>query len=133
MIGGYAVMLYTEPRYTKDIDIAVGGDDEEIDRAVDALKEFGFPLTDDQRARFHAADAMILLGRPPNRIDILNSIPGVNFSEAFQRRNEIVVDGSSIFFISLEDLIATKTITKRPQDLLDLKKLRRASRKLPPS
>jgi hypothetical protein len=125
VVGGYAVMLYTEPRYTKDIDVVVGMAPEESDRAVDALEEFGFPMSPDQRLRFKAPNSMVVLGNPPHRIDILNSVSGLSFDEAFERRNVVTVDDGQIPFISLEDLISAKVAAGRPQDRLDLKKLRR--------
>ena len=45
VVGGYAVMLYTEPRYTKDIDVFVGISDSEIVAIGDAFSAFGFPVT----------------------------------------------------------------------------------------
>lgn len=124
---GYVVMLYTEPRYTKDIDIVVGTSGGGVERVAYALAEFGFPLTDAQVEELRQPNQMIVLGRAPIRIDILNGIAGVNFDEAWERRTERTVDGQRICFIALQDLIAAKRAAGRPQDLIDIAKLERAT------
>lgn len=125
IVGGYAVMLYTEPKYTNDIEVVVGMGPNEPDRAIDALEEFGFPLSADQRLRFRTPNSMVILGHPPHRIDILNSISGVSFDEAYTRRNTVTLDNIQVPFISLEDLIDAIVAANRPQDHLDLRELRR--------
>ena len=71
---------------------------------------------------------MIVLGRPPSRIDVLNGIDGIDFDEAYERRQPVVVNGETCWFLSLEDLIAAKKAAGRPQDKLDLKGLQRESK-----
>jgi hypothetical protein len=44
IVGGYAVMKYTEPRFTKDLGVFIATDKENADRVYSALKEFGTPL-----------------------------------------------------------------------------------------
>lgn len=113
-------MLYTEPRYTKDLDVLIGPVAEDTDRNIDALAEFGFQLGEAEKAEFRKPNSMIVIGRPPNRIDILNEISGLDFDVAFERRNLVDVEGQICAFLSLEDLIAAKRASGRPQDLLDL-------------
>jgi hypothetical protein len=64
VVGGYAVMLYSEPRYTKDIDVVIGMAPDEPERALDALKEFGFPTSAEQGEAFRAPNSMIILWNP---------------------------------------------------------------------
>jgi predicted nucleotidyltransferase len=117
IVGGYAVMLYTEPRYTKDLDVVIGTQPEELEGVRRALEEFGFPMSDDAAAKLAL----------PNRI--LNEIEGVPFDEAWHRRGVIDVEGVQAPFISLQDLIAAKRAAGRPQDLLDLAELERAAKR----
>lgn len=121
--GGYAVMLYTEPRYTKDLDIVVGVRDADIAGVGAALAEFGFPMSEEATAQLRLPNRMISIGRPPVRIDILNELTGVDFDTAYERRNVVDVLGVPVAFISLIDLIAAKRGAGRPQDLLDLQAL----------
>lgn len=46
LIGGYAVIYYAEPRYTKDLDVWVGADPENATNVFSALSQFGAPLRD---------------------------------------------------------------------------------------
>ena len=123
VVGGYAVMLYTDPRYTKDIDIAIGTSPEDILGTIDALAEFGFNLDENAKSEFYKPNSMIVIGRPPNRIDILNEVKGLQFDAAYDRRTLVEVDGQMLAFISLADLITAKQASGRPQDILDLERL----------
>lgn len=44
VVGGYAVMKYTEPRFTKDLDLWIATDDKNAEAVYSALKMFGAPL-----------------------------------------------------------------------------------------
>lgn len=105
--------------------MVIGLTEEDVFRASQALAEFGFPLTQDQVDELRKPNKMIVLGRPPVRIDVLNEISGVNFNEAYERRQSVVISGETCWFLSLEDLIAAERAAGRPQDLLDLKGLER--------
>jgi predicted nucleotidyltransferase len=129
IVGGYAVMLYTEPRYTKDLDVVIGTQPEELEGVRRALEEFGFPMSDDAAAKLALPNRMIKIGHPPSRINIPNEIEGVPFDEAWHRRGVIDVEGVQAPFISLQDLIAAKRAAGRPQDLLDLAELERAAKR----
>jgi len=56
---------------------------------------------------------------PPVRVDILMGIPGLRFSEAWQKRTTVWFDDLPVCFISREDLITAKRASGRPQDLID--------------
>lgn len=99
--------------------------EEDTGRAAEALKEFGFPLTDADLAELRTPNRMIVLGRPPSRIDILNGIDGIDFDAAYERRQAVEIRGETCWFLSLEDLIAAKRAAGRPQDKMDLKGLER--------
>jgi hypothetical protein len=123
VVGGYAVMLYTEPRYTKDLDIWVEATAENAARVYRALAAFGAPLVNIQPEEFAKPDLIYQLGVAPSRIDILTSISGVLFSDAWARRKEADFDGISATFIAVEDLLMNKRATGRPADLLDCERL----------
>jgi len=84
VIGGHAVMKYTEPRYTKDLDIWVKADTENAARVFDALKTFGAPLAGMTKDDFAHEGHFYQIGVAPVRIDILMSIKGVEFAEAWE-------------------------------------------------
>jgi predicted nucleotidyltransferase len=119
IIGGYAVVQYTEPRFTKDLDIWISVDRDNAAAVFKALREFGAPLVDMSEADFSQEGYFYQMGRPPVRVDILMGIPGMGFEIAWQRRVEIDFNGLVVKFISREDLITVKKASGRPQDLID--------------
>ena len=123
VVGGYAVMLYSEPRFTKDLDVWVGDDDTNAARVFRALAEFGAPLTGVQPADFAKPDLIYQLGVPPLRVDVLTSITGVEFEAAWERRSEAAFGDVAAPFIGLEDLIRNKRATARASDLADCERL----------
>ena len=120
LIGGYAVGLHGYPRGTADLDVWVSMKPDNASRLVDALREFGFAMPKLTPALFLEEDKLVRMGVPPLRIDILTSIPGVNFEESFGRRKIVSVGDLEIPVISLEDLKTNKRATGRRQDLTDV-------------
>lgn len=123
IVGGYAVMKYTEPRFTKDLDLLIAIDDSNAKSIYQTLKEFGAPLKGLTESDFAQEGYFYKMGHPPVRIDILMSIPGINFEDAWKRRETQVVDGVDMHFISKPDLITAKKASARPQDLIDVASL----------
>lgn len=123
VIGGYALIQYAEPRYTKDLDLWISTDPTNAQAVYRALREFGAPLADLTEADFAQEGYFYQMGVPPVRVDILMGIPGAVFDEAWPRRLEVDFDGLVVPFISRHDLIAAKRASGRPQDLLDVKHL----------
>ena len=130
IVGGYAVMKYTEPRYTKDLDVWVERSTVNSHRIFDALKKFGAPLESDQvtPGTFTQADITYQIGIAPVRVDILTRITGVEFPHAWENRVNGTVFGISVHFISLDDLIANKQAAARSSDLEQLKGLPRKAK-----
>jgi len=126
VVGGYAVMKYSEPRFTKDLDIWIATDTENADAVYAALKEFGAPLANLTADDFTHKDYFYQMGRPPLRIDIMMSIPGVEFEEAWKNHEVIELNDLKIPFISRSDLIRAKEASGRPQDKIDIDNLKKA-------
>ena len=129
LVGGYAVIYYTEPRYTGDIDIFVEVSESNARKLYTVLKKFGAPLDRYIPEDFMAPGYFFQIGVPPNRIDILMSMKGVSFERAWSNRKRIKFIGVNCNLVSLEDLIAAKQAAGRSKDKLDLKGLRRVERK----
>lgn len=126
IVGGYAVMKYSEPRFTKDLDVWIATDPENADAVYAALKEFGAPLANLTADNFTHKDYFYQMGRPPLRIDIMMSIPGIEFEEAWKNREVVELDDHAIPFISRSDLIRAKEASGRPQDKIDIDNLKKA-------
>jgi hypothetical protein len=118
--GAYAFAFHARPRYTKDADIFVGFDPENADRVWRALSWFGAPLEGLTRSDFSSPGTFFIMGRPPNQIDIITSIDGVAFDEAWASRAESTYCGVPVWYIGREALIANKKAAARPQDLADV-------------
>jgi hypothetical protein len=72
---------------------------------------------------FLAPDQIIQLGYPPNRIDLLTSLSGVDFAACYPARVEVDIDGVVVAFIDLQNLKKNKQAAARTQDLADLENL----------
>ncbi len=127
IVGGYAVMRYTEPRFTKDLDLWIATDELNAQAVFRALKEFGAPLTNLKPRNFTDRRHFYQMGRPPFRLDIMMSIPGVEFEQAWKKRQESNVAGLCIPFISRDHRLRAKIASGRPQDLLEAENLRKAA------
>jgi hypothetical protein len=119
IVGGYAVIQYAEPRYTKDLDIWISTDTANAKSVYEALKKFGAPLEGLTESDFAEEGYFYQMGVPPVRVDILMGIPGIQFEKAWDKKVEVDFEGLLVSFISREDLITSKQASGRPQDLLD--------------
>ena len=119
VIGGYAVIQYAEPRFTKDLDLWISTDTSNAMAVYQSLLAFGAPLADLTEADFAEEGYFYQMGVPPVRVDVLMGVPGLNFAEAWERRNIVEFDGLPVPFIAKTDLIINKRASGRPQDLID--------------
>ena len=134
IIGGWAVSIHAQPRATQDMDIFVSPDRENIEAVYEALMRFGAPLENIQKSQFLEPGTFFRIGAPPCRIDIFPGIPGVQFDECWQNREEVLLDEENSFsvnVISAADLIAAKIASGREQDLADAQAIRRAQQQKP--
>jgi hypothetical protein len=126
IIGSFALSYYTEPRYTKDIDILIDATPPNADRVMKAIREFGFTDIDLQARDFLEPEQVIQLGIAPLRIDLLTSLKGIPFAAAWERKTAGQYGDIPAFYISKQDLIDHKKRVGRKQDLADIEKLTKA-------
>jgi hypothetical protein len=112
-------------RATKDIDIWVHATVDNAARVLAALVEFGAPTHGTSIEDLTTPDYIIQIGVAPVRIDILTSIPGVTFDDAWADRLQTTFAGEPVGVLSKQHLIQNKTAVGRPQDLADVDALRR--------
>lgn len=127
IVGAYAVSFHAEPRATGDLDIWVDATPENAGRVLGALRAFGAPLHELTERDLATADVVFQIGLPPRRIDILTSITGVTFDEAWPGRGEVTYGEVRCPVIGREALIRNKMALGRPKDLIDVDLLRRRS------
>ena len=122
IVGGFAVMKYGEPRYTKDLDVWIENSAPNSQKLVQALKRFGAPLDQDgiTPETFTNKQVVYQIGIAPVRIDILTEITGVKFVDAWKKRVASTFFGVPVHFISFDDLVANKRALGRSSDLRDL-------------
>ena len=121
LIGGYAVNAFGYVRNTVDMDVWISSDDRNQRSVVRAIRDFAFPSAPDDLLR--EDDAMVRMGLPPLRIEVLKKISGVDFDDCWPRRVLIEDGDMRIPAISLEDLKRNKLASGRKKDLLDLDEL----------
>ena len=131
IVGGYALAAHGLPRATGDLDAWVWVDPANAQRIVAALRDFGFGQMEISESDFTRSDSVVQLGFPPYRIDILTSIDGVEFEEAWDRRLTVEIQGLSVPVIGRDDLIVNKRAAGRRQDLADVERLTKFSNEDP--
>jgi uncharacterized nucleotidyltransferase DUF6036 len=120
IVGGYAVAFHGHPRTTGDIDLFIEISEENASKLERVMSEFGFGGLGLRSADFLEPGTIIQLGYPPNRIDLVTSISGVGFAEAWKYRVIDIVEGLTMIFVDKRTLLANKTASGRPKDLADL-------------
>lgn len=122
VIGGIAAVLYGVPRATFDLDIFIEATPENAKRLLDALSDAGLGT-----ASLTGVDDLlaneITVFKDRVRIDVQTSTPGLNFLEAWQRRENMNYRGQDFCVVSKIDLIASKRASGREVDLEDARLL----------
>ena len=121
IIGGLAFIFHAKPRFTKDIDLWVDSAAANIELVNSALAKFGSP---------HLLDAgdkeqVVQVGLPPNRIDLLQSVEGMSFDDAWAKRERARYGDVEVNWIDLDSLIAIKDGIDDPRHQADAKDLRK--------
>lgn len=120
LVGAYAMAAHGFPRATGDMDIWIRCSDQNAQRVWQALQRFGAHLADLTLDDLTTPDMVFQIGVAPRRIDILTSIDGVEFAEAWEERLMIEVEGQTFAVISRAHLLKNKKASGRPQDLADV-------------
>lgn len=123
IVGGYAVAFHGHPRYTKDLDVWIEQSHENIQSLLLALAQFGFGSLGLKEEDFSEPDQVVQLGYPPNRIDIVTTISGVDFASCYNRCIQVEINEVKVNFIDLDSLKKNKKAAGRMQDLADLENL----------
>jgi predicted nucleotidyltransferase len=120
VVGAYALAFHGRPRYTGDIDFFDESSSENAQRISEVIEEFGLVNIGLAAADFTAVDQVVQLGVDPNRIDLMTSLSGVTFDEAWDTREQGELDGIPVQYISKDLLKRNKTAVGRKQDIADL-------------
>jgi hypothetical protein len=138
VIGGVAVVVQASPRFTRDLDICHSLAADNLERLAGVLTSLGarlrgvdeeLPFHPDARTLRHAGT--LTLTTTAGDLDLLAEPAGSPGYAALRRRALLIdLDGVSVRVASLEDLIAMKQASGRPQDLIDIESLQVARGRL---
>jgi hypothetical protein len=123
IVGGYAVGFHGFPRNTGDIDFFVSINEENAEKLVRVLDDFGFGGIGIEREDFLKPFFVVEIGREPRKIQILTGIDGVSFQECLKGAVECEYLERKLRFIGLDALVRNKRASGRPKDLIDVQAL----------
>jgi hypothetical protein len=127
IVGGHAVAYHGYPRTTGDIDFFVEVSEANASKLERVLARFGFGSLGLTAKDFLEPGTIVQLGYPPNRIDLVTSISGVAFADAWERRVCDCIEGLPMIFVDRQTLLANKATAGRPKDLADIDALSRSN------
>lgn len=125
VVGGYAVIHYAQPRFTRDLDLWIEPSAANARKVSAAFGEFGIPLIGITEGDLAKPGTQFVLGRSPVMLDFLTSVPPLDFLSCWKRRKRVRHDFGSVNYLSFVDLRASKTHANRLQDQADLEELGR--------
>lgn len=120
VVGGHALAFHGRPRFTKDLDVFVEPSSANARNLVSALEDFGFGGLGLTLEDFATPGKIVQLGVAPNRIDLLTTIDGVTFEEAWSGRVAGRFGAQTVYYLGRQEFIKNKRAAGRPQDLADL-------------
>lgn len=129
VVGVHAFAAHGVVRATKDLDVWVRPSEDNAPKVMAALAAFGAPLKDLTEQDLTQPGLIFEIGLPPIRVDVLNEIDGVEFSEAWERRFQTRFADQPAGVLAVDDLIRNKKATGRLQDLADVEKLEELKRR----
>lgn len=130
LIGGYAVIYYGYQRNTTDMDIWLQPENENKNKLILALREFG--IGDESLQLISGLDfnhtQFFYFGEQPRRIDFINKISGVNFNEAIAEVKFLPLENERVPVINYRHLILSKISNERAKDKADVEELQRINK-----
>ena len=123
VVGAHALAAHGHVRATKDLDVWINAVPDNAARVMKALAGFGAPTGNVTETDFAKPGITFQIGVAPVRIDICTQLDGVEFVQAWSRRELRSIDGLEVPVMAAVDLIANKRATGRLQDLADVEAL----------
>lgn len=125
VVGAHALAAHGHVRATGDLDVWIRPEPGNAQRVLEALKAFGAPLQDLSAADLSRAGTVFQIGVAPIRIDVLTSIDGITFDEAWPERLVAKFADLGVPVLSVAHLAKNKRTVGRMQDLADVEWLER--------
>jgi hypothetical protein len=129
LVGGWAVIFEGYSRNTGDMDILIEREEKNADKLLAVIKDFLGSTIGFEKEDFLKKENVIMMGRPPFRIDVLTEISGVSFKDAYDTSKIYDDDGLKIRCIHINELIRNKKASGRLKDLADADMLEKILKK----
>ena len=123
VVGGYALAFYGFPRFTGDIDVFIQSTPKNSLCIIKALTAFGFGSLGLSSDDFLKKNTVIQLGVPPVRIDILTSLTGLSWEQAYKTKVKGLFGNVPVFYIGRREFMLNKRMVSRKKDQADLEAL----------
>jgi len=125
LVGGYAVILHGYNRTTGDIDVWINPTKANYDKLLLAFDQFQMPIFDMSEKKFLAIEDydVFSFGLPPNAIDLMTSVKGLDFESAYENSYIHEFDDLDVRVVQYDDLISAKKAAGRPRDVNDVERL----------
>ena len=124
IIGGHAVILYGEPRFTRDIDITLGVGNERLQDILSIINQISLQILPENIDSF-VKKTMVLPAIDKNtgiRVDFIFSFTPYE-REAIKRAKKILIGKTRVSYASVEDVIIHKIFAHRPKDIEDVENI----------
>jgi len=124
VIGGQAVLIYGEPRLTRDIDVTLGVGPERLTELLAFAEASGWRLLVEEPQEFVQRTMVLPLIHPGSgiRIDFIFSHSAYE-QQAMERVRRVEIGKAAVRFAAAEDVIVHKIIAGRPRDLDDVRSI----------
>lgn len=123
VVGAYALAFHGAPRYTGDLDVFIRPDSANAKRVIETLSDFGFSFPNLTEEDFQCPNKIVQLGVPPVRIDLITSITGVTWEQAFAGKVSGVLGDITVNFLGRNEYLTNKRASGRKKDLADVEAL----------
>lgn len=122
LVGGYAVILHGYVRTTGDLDLWLQRTSDNYKKFIKASAEFGLPTSQLTEEKFLFSDDIDVFsfGRPPNALDIMVEVKGMDFKTCYELSEMYETDDTEVRLITYKHLLSAKKASGRPKDLVDI-------------
>jgi len=123
IVGAHALAFYGHPRSTGDLDILIEAGEENAHKIIDVMDKFGVASLGWTVKDLLEKDSVIQIGVAPVRIDIINSLTGVSWTEIDSGKVKGFYENIQVFYIGRKEFIKNKLALGRKKDWADLEAL----------
>ena len=129
LVGDWVVIFEGYSRTTGDMDVFIEISETNASKILQVINEFMGSSLGFVREDFLKENNILMIGKTPLRIDIITTIDGVSFEEAYTTSRIYTDEGTDIRCIHINELIRNKRASGRLKDLADAEMLEKILKK----